>query len=191
MAPEKGIPKYPYAYARDLKKYLIDDKIPLEKLLLENEMAISGKSEKEVWEFLDQVAEVMIRGVEAGLETEGILPGPIKLHSKAAQMHRNLPNTKKGIAGRAISQVAAYAFAMSEENARGHIIVTAPTAGSSGIIPAVLKSLRDINIPERKFVKDSLPRQPLATSANTMQLFQVLKVVARQRLELVLPWVLQ
>ena len=149
-APEKGIPKYPYAYGRDLKKYLIDDKIPLEKLLLENEIAISGKSEKEVWEFLDQVAEVMIRGVEAGLKTEGILPGPIKLHSKAAHMHRNLPNTKKGIAGRAISQVAAYGFAMSEENARGHIIVTAPTAGSSGIIPAVLKSLMDINIPKTK-----------------------------------------
>ncbi len=149
-APEKGFPKYPYAYGRDLKKYLIDDKIPLEKLLLENEMAISGKSEKEVWEFLDLVAEVMIRGVEAGLKTEGILPGPIKLHSKAAHMHHNLHNTKKGVAGRAISQVAAYAFAMSEENARGHIIVTAPTAGSSGIIPAVLKSLMDINIPKEK-----------------------------------------
>ena len=146
-APEKGIPKYPYAYGRDLKKYLIDDKIPLRKLLLENEMAISGKSEKEVWEFIDQVAEVMIRGMETGLKTEGILPGPIKLHSKAAQLNRNLANTKKGVAGRAISQVAAYAFAMSEENARGHIVVTAPTAGSSGIIPAVLKSLMDINIP--------------------------------------------
>ena len=52
--------------------------------------------------------------------------------------------------GRAISQVAAYGFAMSEENARGHIIVTAPTAGSSGIIPAILKSLREINTPEEK-----------------------------------------
>ena len=150
IAPEKGQPKYPYAYARELKKYLSDDKIPLGKLLLENEMAISGKSEKEVWQFLDQVAEVMIRGVDAGLTTEGILPGPIRLHSKAAQMLRNLSNTKKGVAGRAISQVAAYGFAMSEENARGHIIVTAPTAGSSGIIPAILKSLREINTPEEK-----------------------------------------
>ena len=150
IAPEKGQPKYPYAYARELKKYLSDDKIPLGKLLLENEMAISGKSEKEVWQFLDQVAEVMIRGVDAGLTTEGILPGPIRLHSKAAQMLRNLSNTKKGVAGRAISQVAAYGFAMSEENARGHIIVTAPTAGSSGIIPAILKSLMEINTPEEK-----------------------------------------
>jgi L-serine dehydratase len=150
-APEKGQPKYPYACAKDLKKYLIDDKIPLGKLLLENEMAISGKSEKEVWLFLDQVADVMLRGVEAGLATESILPGPIKLHSKAAQLQRNIStSTTKGVAGKAISQVSAYAFAVSEENARGHIIVTAPTAGSSGILPAVLKSLRDINVSTEK-----------------------------------------
>ncbi len=51
-APEKGKPKYPYAHAGDLKKYIIEDNIPLAKLLLENEMAISGKSEKEIWDFI-------------------------------------------------------------------------------------------------------------------------------------------
>src|SRR5262249_3817311 len=60
--PDKGKPKYPYEHAKEFKKYLIDDHVPLAKLLLENEMAISGKSEKEIWEFLDQVAEVMVRG---------------------------------------------------------------------------------------------------------------------------------
>jgi L-serine dehydratase len=145
--PDKGKPKYPYAHAKDLKKFWIDDKIPLGKILLENELAISGKSEKEVWEFLDQVAEVMLRGVDTGLKVESILPGPIKLHSKAAEMMRRLQNTNKGAAGQAITKVAAYGFAMGEENARGHIIVTAPTAGSAGIIPAVLKSLYDLKIP--------------------------------------------
>lgn len=146
-APKKGQPKYPYAYAKDLKKYLYNDKIPLGKLLLENEMAISGKTEDEIWQFLDQVAEVMVRGVECGLVTEGILPGPIKLRSKAAQLQRNIDRTtSKGVAGKAITQVSAYAFAVSEENARGHIIVTAPTAGSSGILPAILKSLKTLNI---------------------------------------------
>jgi L-serine dehydratase len=148
--PDKGQPKYPYAQARDLKKYLLDDKIPLAQLLLVNEMAISGKNEKQTWEFLDQVSEVMVRGVDTGLSVESILPGPIKLHSKAAAMHRNLKTTAKGPAGRAITQVASYGFAMGEENARGHIIVTAPTAGSAGIIPAVVKSLRDLNTPEDK-----------------------------------------
>lgn len=149
-APEKGQPKYPYEHARELKKYLIDDKIPLPKLLLVNEMAISGKNEKEISEFLEQVAEVMVRGVNTGLQVDSVLPGPIKLHSKAAAMQRSLKTSAKGPAGRAVTQVASYGFAMGEENARGHIIVTAPTAGSAGIIPAVVKSLQDLNIPKEK-----------------------------------------
>jgi L-serine dehydratase len=113
-------------------------------------MATSGRSEKEIWEFLDQVADVMVRGVDTGLNVESVLPGPIKLHSKAAGMMRNMKNTAKGEAGRAITQVASYGFAMGEENARGHIIVTAPTAGSAGILPAVVKSLHDLKIPAQK-----------------------------------------
>jgi L-serine dehydratase len=148
--PDKGQPKYPFSHAKDMKKYLFDDKILLPKLLLENEMAISGKDEKQIYEFLDQVAEVMIRGVDTGLAVESVLPGPIKLHSKAATIYRNLKNSNKGPAGLAIGRVAAYGFAMGEENARGHIIVTAPTGGSAGILPAVLKSLRDLNTPVQK-----------------------------------------
>ena len=147
---DKGQPKYVYNYARDLNKYLIDDKIPLSKLLLENEMAISGKNEKDIWEFLDQVSEVMVRGVDTGLTAESILPGPIKLHSKAAALQRNLKASTKGEAGRAVTRVASYGFAMGEENARGHIIVTAPTAGSAGIVPAVVKSLHDLKLPQEK-----------------------------------------
>ena len=148
--PEKGQPKYPFEHARELKKFIIDDHIPLGKLLIENEMAISGKSEKEIREFLDQVAEVMVRGVDTGLNVESVLPGPIKLHSKAMAMQQLLSRSNKGDAGKAITRVASYGFAMGEENARGHIIVTAPTAGSAGIIPAVLKSLRDLKVPNDK-----------------------------------------
>jgi L-serine dehydratase len=145
--PDKGKPKYPYAHARELKKYIIDDKVPLAKVLLENELSISGKSEQQIWEFLDQVSEVMTRLVDTGLKTDSVLPGPIKLHSKAATMMHNLSTSNKGPAGQAVTRIAAYGFAGGEENARGHIIVTAPTGGSAGIIPAVLKSLRDINTP--------------------------------------------
>ena len=148
--PDKGQPKYPFAQARALKKYLIDDKISLPTLLLTNEMAISGKNEKDIWEFLDQVTEVMVRGVDTGLSVDSVLPGPIKLHSKAADMQRSLKTSTKGQAAHVITQVASYGFAMGEENARGHIIVTAPTAGSAGIIPAVVKSLRDVNAPTQK-----------------------------------------
>ncbi len=148
--PDKGQPKYIYSWGKDLKKYAIDDHIPLAQMLLENELAISGKSEKDIWEFLDQVIDVMVRGVDTGLTVESVLPGPIQLHSKAAAMHRNLKTSAKGEAGRAITRVASYGFAMGEENARGHIIVTAPTAGSAGIIPAVVKSLIDLDTPTQK-----------------------------------------
>jgi L-serine dehydratase len=154
-SPEQGQPRYPYSHAKDLQKYLIDDKIPLEKIPLENELAISGKNEKDIWEFLDQVSDVMVRGVDTGLSVDSVLPGPIKLHSKAAELQRSLKSSTKGEAGRAVTRIASYGFAMGEENARGHIIVTAPTAGSAGIIPAVLKSLRDLNTPPQK-VRDGL-----------------------------------
>jgi L-serine dehydratase len=148
--PDKGQPKYPFQHARELKKYLVDDKIPLPKLLLTNEMDISGRNEKDIWEFLDQVSEVMLRGVDTGLSVDSVLPGPIKLHSKAADMQRSLKTTTKGEAARAITRVSSYGFAMGEENARGHIIVTAPTAGSAGIIPAIVRSLHDLNAPPQK-----------------------------------------
>lgn len=159
-APDKGKPKYAFSHAKDLKKFIIDDQVPLGQLLLENEMSISGKSEKEINEFLDQVIDVMVRGVDTGLKVDGVLPGPIKLHSKAAIMQHNLKNSTKGSALSAITQVAAYGFAMAEENARGHIIVTAPTGGSAGIIPAIVKSLMDLNVP-MKNIRDGL----LAASA--------------------------
>ena len=87
--PEKGETQVSLLQARDLKKFLIDDKIPLAKLLLENEMAISGKSEKEIWEFLDQVAEVMVRGVDTGLKVESVLPGPDQVAQQGGRNHRN------------------------------------------------------------------------------------------------------
>src|SRR5258705_13406248 len=92
----------------------------------------------------------MVRGVDTGLTVESVLPGPIKLHSKAAQMQRNLKSSSKEEAGRALTQVASYGFAMGEENARGHIIVTAPTAGSGGIKTALFETLRGPKTPTQK-----------------------------------------
>ena len=149
VAPEKGQPLYPYEHARELKKYLFDDKISLARLLMENEMSVSGKGEKEINDFLDLVCHVMISGVENGLKSEGMLPGPIQMASKAAAINRNLKSTRKGEAGKVLTTLASYGFAMAEENARGHVVVTAPTAGSAGILPAIVKSLHDLNVPQK------------------------------------------
>jgi L-serine dehydratase len=140
--PDKGQPKYPYATMKELMRHVVDKKIPLSKVMLENELAISGKSEKQVWDFIDQVTDVMLGMVNTGLKAEGVLPGPIKLHSKAASVFKRAQSSTYDT-DRAISLMSASALAASEENARGHIIVTAPTGGSAGVMPALVKGLRD------------------------------------------------
>jgi L-serine dehydratase len=83
----------------------------------------------------------MIATVKAGLSVkEGVLPGPIKLHSKAATVYERA-QTGKYESDRVIAQVAAFALAASEENARGHLVITAPTGGSAGVMPAVVYAL--------------------------------------------------
>jgi L-serine dehydratase len=140
--PDKGQPKYPYATMKELMHHLEANKISLPQVMLENEMAISGKSEKQVWEFIDQVTNVMLGMVDTGLKAEGVLPGPIKLQSKAASVFKHAQEDSYPT-DRAIGTMAAAALAASEENARGHIIVTAPTGGSAGVMPAVVKGLKD------------------------------------------------
>ena len=141
--PARGCPPHPYRTMGELRRYVLEEGLPLVRVLLENEMALSGRTEAEVWAFLEEVARVMIRGVDRGLEAEGLLPGPLGLYSKAAVVYRNSEASSHYVADRAITAVAAFALAMSEENARGHVVVTAPTAGSAGVVPAALKALRD------------------------------------------------
>jgi L-serine dehydratase len=158
--PDKGQPKYPYSTMKELMRHVVDNKIPLSKVMLINEMAISGKSEKQIWDFIDQVTDVMLGMVNTGLKAEGVLPGPIKLQSKAAAVFRRAQNSTFET-DRAISLMSAAALAASEENARGHIIVTAPTGGSAGVLPALVKGLRD----HRKVSAQALRNGFLAAAA--------------------------
>jgi L-serine dehydratase len=90
---------------------------------------------------LTKVWEQMKLTIKCGLENEGVLPGPLGIRRKASSyyvrsktMGKHLQNT---------SRLFAYALAVSEENASGGIVVTAPTCGSSGILPSVLKFLQE------------------------------------------------
>ncbi len=85
---------------------------------------------------LKQVWEVMKQSVRNGLENEGVLPGGLNLPRKAATYHIKAQSHFKSLRRRSL--VFAYALAVSEENASGGRIVTAPTCGSSGVLPAVL-----------------------------------------------------
>ena len=87
-------------------------------------------------DYLEEVWMTMMAAVERGLQTEGRLPGPLNLPRKAANYHVKAMGYQHTLKSRGL--VFSYALAVSEENASGGLIVTAPTCGSSGVLPAVL-----------------------------------------------------
>src|SRR5688500_3114091 len=136
--PKKGQPKYPYSTMAELLKHADGAKISIAQLVMANEVAVSGKSEAEINAFIDKIAAAMLATVKSGLAVkEGVLPGPIKLHSKAATVYERAMDDKYE-SDRAIALVSACALAASEENARGHLVITAPTGGSAGVMPPVV-----------------------------------------------------
>ncbi len=140
-APKKGAPKYPYQTMTEVLAHCSKNKLTLAQLALANEIAVSGKSEAEVNAHLDKILGAMNATVKTGLGAPaGTLPGPIKLKTKASDIYEKA-QTQEGEARRAIGLVSAYALAGSEENARGHLVITAPTGGSAGVMPAVIYSL--------------------------------------------------
>ncbi len=101
----------------------------------------------EIWEYLKKVWEAMKAAVERGLAHEGRLPGPLNLRRKAAAYHVKAEGFKDNLRNRGLT--FAYALAVSEENASGGLIVTAPTCGSCGVVPGALYHLwKSRNFPE-------------------------------------------
>lgn len=95
--------------------------------------------DSDIWDFLMEVWEAMQDAVERGINHEGVLPGPLNLARKAPSYYVKATGYKKSLQTRGL--VYAYALAVSEENASGGTIVTAPTCGASGVIPGVLYHL--------------------------------------------------
>ena len=93
----------------------------------------------DIWDYLMEVWTVMQESVRRGLDNEGALPGPLNLPRKAPTYYVKSQGYKQSLASRGL--VTAYALAVSEENAAGGTIVTAPTCGSCGVLPAVLYHL--------------------------------------------------
>jgi L-serine dehydratase len=139
--PKKGQPKYPYATMKELRQHAEKNNLSIAQVIMANETAVSGKSEDEVNAFLDKIAGAMLATVKSGLSVkDDVLPGPIKLHSKAATVWERAQDDKYE-SDRAIALVSACALAASEENARGHLVITAPTGGSAGVMPAIVYAL--------------------------------------------------
>ena len=105
-----------------------------------------------VWDYLADVWEVMQEAVERGLEHEGVLPGGLNLRRKAPDYFIKAMGYGSSLQTRGL--VFAYALAVSEENASGGRIVTAPTCGASGVVPAVLYHLqRSRNFTDKRILR--------------------------------------
>jgi L-serine dehydratase len=160
--PKKGQPKYPYSTMKELLSHAQKDNLSVAQVVLANEVAVSGKSEAEVYAFVDKIHTAMVNIVEAGLKApSGTLPGPIKLKTKAGDVYKRAMEDRYE-RQRGVGVVSAYALAGSEENARGHLVVTAPTGGSAGVIPAVVYALGEGG---RKLPQDKIRNGFLAAAA--------------------------
>ncbi|TXS95526.1 L-serine ammonia-lyase [Parahaliea maris] len=131
---------YPFTSAAELLAQCREHGLSISGLMLANEKA--WRSESEIREGLLAIWRVMDDCIRAGASTEGIMPGGLKVKRRAAQLYRQLKSSSGSLGDDTLTTmdwVTLYALAVNEENAAGGRIVTAPTNGAAGIIPAVLK----------------------------------------------------
>lgn len=104
-------------------------------------------------QYLYRIVDAMFESVESGLLASGIIPGRLQLKRVAKSMHQQALNTHRSNE-RDRLLVSSYAYAVSEENACGHKIVTAPTCGASGVLPAVMYyCYKQLNISKKEIAK--------------------------------------
>jgi L-serine dehydratase len=160
--PKKNAPKYPFATMKELRAHADNNKLTIAQVMLANEMSITGRTEEEVYAFADKIINAMVATVKSGLKMpeDDVLPGPIKLHSKAATVYKRAMDDSYQ-SDRGIGALSAYALAASEENGRGHLVITAPTGGSAGVMPALVYGL----IENRKIPLQKVREGMLAAAA--------------------------
>ena len=130
---------------RPLKVYPLQDLSEIMAICQDEGMAyweyVVRHEGSEIWSFLETIWTAMRDCMERGLTTEGVLPGGLGLARRACSFHQKAVLGGKEL--RRTGLLAAYALAVSEENASGGTVVTAPTCGASGVLPAVLRYLSE------------------------------------------------
>ncbi|MEU1691129.1 L-serine ammonia-lyase [Streptomyces hirsutus] len=127
--------KYPFRTGDELLRLTRETGLSISALMLENERA--WRTEEEIREGLLEIWRVMQACVARGMSREGILPGGLKVRRRSANTARKL-RAEGDAKALAMEWITLYAMAVNEENAGGGRVVTAPTNGAAGIIPAVL-----------------------------------------------------
>lgn len=129
---------YPFSTAEKLLKHTSAHSLNISSVMMQNELTLH--TEKEIKAYFDAVSEVMKTCIERGMKKDGLLPGPYRVPRRAADLYRSLTSQKRMTDDpmQILDWVNVYAFAVSEENAAGGRVVTAPTNGACGVVPAVL-----------------------------------------------------
>ena len=134
---EESIPPkqvYSFNYLSDIQKYIEENGLSFWEYVEQNE-------DSDIWDYLAEAWEQMQQTVRDGLANDSVLPGSLHLRSKAKQYFIRASGLKPSLQSRAL--VIAYALAVSEQNARGGKVVTAPTCGSCGVVPGVLYHMKE------------------------------------------------
>jgi L-serine dehydratase len=129
-------PPHPFSDAAGLLEQARKSELSVPELVYRNEL--SWRSEAEVDEKLTNIWEAMQACVQRGLHTDGVLPGRMSVTRRAAGLYRSLKAREHESGLETMDWVNTYAIAVNEENAAGGRVVTSPTNGAAGIIPAVL-----------------------------------------------------
>jgi L-serine dehydratase len=129
---------FPFAYASELLEHCARERKSIEEIVYANEDAMRPRAQTDAR--LDRVASVMNDCIERGLQREGTLPGSLQVTRRAPGIWRTLQDQPQANEPeRLFDWLNVYAMAVNEENAAGGQVVTAPTNGAAGILPAILK----------------------------------------------------
>lgn len=126
---------YPLTKLRYIIKYCKDNNMRLYQY-------VDKYEDDDIDDFIEEVYQVMMDSVTRGLEEQGTLPGPLKVERKAHYLYYQL-SQEGDLSLDFRRKTVAYAYAVAEENAAGGEIVTAPTCGASGVLPAVIRTAND------------------------------------------------
>ena len=134
---EASVP-YPFASATEMLKFCKETGLSLSGMVMQNELALHSK--EEIDDYFANVWQTMQACIDRGMNTEGILPGPLRVPRRASALRRLLVASDKlsNDPMNVVDWVNMFALAVNEENAAGGRVVTAPTNGACGIVPAVL-----------------------------------------------------
>ncbi|MDX2107523.1 MAG: L-serine ammonia-lyase [Candidatus Melainabacteria bacterium] len=133
---------YPYDTAQEFIDQVLKSGLSPWDLVIANQKVLGLSEEKLRWE-LGEIWKTMTNCIEAGLSTEGILPGGLSVRRRAKKLFQELEAGKTPAWSEHDLRPSVYAMAVNEENAAGGRVVTAPTNGSSGLIPAVWRTLKE------------------------------------------------